>query len=303
MAMRVAVATMDCEDAPVTGFSNVHRAAIIRRYVNWYHGPRPGRPATLPSAVNEPDSAYDTGVVFDDVFHSACGSQKFAEQFPQMEDDALCKLFDECAQAAYAMRQSAGVSPAHRNSVFAVLPSISSPEGLRAACAAETTITHLHPEAIQTSIATALICRELVIGNSLGAAVQVAKLHVTEELTLKVLNEFPGAPPTDRGGRSPLVLGAALYFVANSTSFNDAITQSIAFAGPANYCPVLVGSIGGALYGSGIDVLPGIAGNEVGVLKEHLAHRECKGQHLVDIADVARRIGMLWPDEVEFSKR
>ena len=52
------------------------------------------------------------------------------------------------------------------------------------------------------------------------------------------------------GGFAPDVLGAALFFVRTSSSFADALERSIAFAGPSNYCPILVGSIGGARWGA-----------------------------------------------------
>ena len=45
-------------------------------------------------------------------------------------------------------------------------------------------------------------------------------------------------------------------------NFDESLGESIKFAGPTNYCPVLVGSIAGAIYGSDI------------VLKsKHLKHR------------------------------
>ena len=71
------------------------------------------------------------------------------------------------------------------------------------------------------------------------------------------------APP----GHGPYVVQAALYFLLNSDSLEDALLRSLGFAGNANYCPVLVvrvrmgigvrctadprsqGGLGGALYG------------------------------------------------------
>jgi hypothetical protein len=38
--------------------------------------------------------------------------------------------------------------------------------------------------------------------------------------------------------------------VGTSESLSGALERSIDFAGPANYCPVLVGSIGGARWGA-----------------------------------------------------
>jgi len=54
----------------------------------------------------------------------------------------------------------------------------------------------------------------------------------------------------NRGGFAPAVLAAAVHFVGSSDTFDTALDASLQFAGPANYCPVLVGSIGGARWGA-----------------------------------------------------
>ena len=56
------------------------------------------------------------------------------------------------------------------------------------------------------------------------------------------------------------MLQAAVYFVTANASFDAALAASLAFAGLANYCPVLVGAIGGARWGAR------------GIQAEHLAH-------------------------------
>src|SRR5207302_561242 len=55
--------------------------------------------------------------------------------------------------------------------------------------------------------------------------------------------------PGGNGGFAPDVLRAALHFVGTSASFAEALERSLAFAGPANYCPVLVGAVSGARWG------------------------------------------------------
>jgi hypothetical protein len=45
------------------------------------------------------------------------------------------------------------------------------------------------------------------------------------------------------------VLQAAVHFVTTNVSFDTALDATLRFAGPANYCPVLVGAIGGARWG------------------------------------------------------
>src|SRR5207302_11111495 len=81
--------------------------------------------------------------------------------------------------------------------------------------------------------------------------------------------------PGGNGGFAPDVLRAALHFLGTSGSFAEALERSLAFAGPANYCPVLVGAIGGARWGASavpqaalahVDILP-----RVGAAAEALA--------------------------------
>jgi hypothetical protein len=46
------------------------------------------------------------------------------------------------------------------------------------------------------------------------------------------------------------VLRAAVHFVAGDETFEGSLAESLTFAGPANYCPVLVGVIGGVRWGA-----------------------------------------------------
>ena len=71
------------------------------------------------------------------------------------------------------------------------------------------------------------------------------------------LNLFVGTPgmvyrvehPMPALKSGPDVLAAAVYFVGTNGSFDDALEEALQFAGPANYCPVVVGSIAGARWG------------------------------------------------------
>ena len=56
--------------------------------------------------------------------------------------------------------------------------------------------------------------------------------------------------PLSPGGFAPEVLRAVVHFVAHHHSFTDALGASLTFAGPANYCPVLVGAVAGARWGA-----------------------------------------------------
>jgi ADP-ribosylglycohydrolase len=73
--------------------------------------------------------------------------------------------------------------------------------------------------------------------------------------------------PGNNGGFAPDVLRAALYFVGTSACFAEALDRSLAFAGAANYCPVLVGAVAGARWGASavpqralahVAILPGV---------------------------------------------
>lgn len=67
------------------------------------------------------------------------------------------------------------------------------------------------------------------------------------------------------GGYAPDVLRAVLHFIGSSARFTEALERSLAFAGPSNYCPVLVGAVAGARWGASaippsalahVDILP-----------------------------------------------
>jgi len=56
--------------------------------------------------------------------------------------------------------------------------------------------------------------------------------------------------PGQRDGYAPNVLQAAIYFLNRHDSFESALMASMDFAGPSNYCPVLVGALAGARFGA-----------------------------------------------------
>ncbi|CAD7930373.1 unnamed protein product [Amoebophrya sp. A25] len=67
-------------------------------------------------------------------------------------------------------------------------------------------------------------------------ASKVGAAHITKKL--------------NRGGLCVDALRSALHFVALGSTFDHALQESITFAGPDNYCPVLVGAIAGARWGA-----------------------------------------------------
>lgn len=56
----------------------------------------------------------------------------------------------------------------------------------------------------------------------------------------------PIPPASHRGGHAPRCLADALWFVDRAEGFDAALDPALEFAGPENYCPVLVGAIAGA---------------------------------------------------------
>jgi ADP-ribosylglycohydrolase len=141
---------------------------------------------------------------------------------------------------------TAGCNPAHRSAPLAMAADIEDSR-LEEAARAECCLTHRHPLAADVAVAVVSLCRALIRGSDWANALRVAEASRLEE-TRQAFAVGSGAC-LSQGGYAPDVLRAALYFIDAATSFRDALEAAIAFAGPANYCPVLVGSIGGARWG------------------------------------------------------
>ena len=136
---------------------------------------------------------------------------------------------------------TAGCNPAHRSAPLAMLATLPD-SALPSAAIAEAALTHLRPLAGDVAAAVTVLCRALIRGRSWTDALSLAadgRLPETREA-------LTGGRDVSDGGFSPDALRAAVHFVDTSESLSAALERSIDFAGPANYCPVLVGSIGGA---------------------------------------------------------
>jgi ADP-ribosylglycohydrolase len=169
---------------------------------------------------------------------------------------------------------TAGCNPAHRSVALALLGSL--PDSLLGhAARAEAELTHVHPLAGDVAAATVRVCRALIAGRSWPEALSWGK----EDRLPETQHAFDEVSQSDlsRSGYAPDVFGAALWFVGNSQSLDEALRRSIQFAGPSNYCPVLVGSIGGARWG--------VEANA----KEWYAHHDAR--YLNRIRTVARALG------------
>ena len=133
--------------------------------------------------------------------------------------------------------KTAGCNPVHRSSPLAMLASIAD-DDLPACAMAEASLTHYDPVAGAVAASVNKLCRWLVRGDAFDVALRQCGACDGQE------------GPGNNGGFAPDVLRAALHFVATSACFAEALDRSMAFAGPANYCPVLVGAIGGARWGA-----------------------------------------------------
>jgi len=143
--------------------------------------------------------------------------------------------------------KTAGCNPAHRSSPLAMLASLAD-DDLPDCAITEARLTHHDPLAGDVAAAVTVLCRSLIRGAEWESALQ-RSVEGRQAQTSEALFYGQEGPGTS-GGFAPEVLRAAVYFVGSSSSFSEALERSVVFAGPANYCPVLVGAIGGARWGS-----------------------------------------------------
>ena len=166
------------------------------------------------------EGAFDTGPVSDKAFALIAAGMSVHEATAQVHQEFGGK--------------TAGCNPAHRSPPLSMLASIAD-EDLAACAMTEAALTHFDPVAGQVAASVNKICRALIR----GADWDIALRHSG------IVGE-----PGNNGGFAPDVLQAALYFVGTSSGFSEAMERSLVFAGPSNYCPVLVGAIGGACWGA-----------------------------------------------------
>lgn len=169
------------------------------------------------------EGAFDTGPVSDRAL------ELMAAGMPALE--ATVQVHRECGG------KTAGCNPAHRSPPLAMLAAIAD-ENLAACPMTEAHLTHHDPLAGEIAAAVNKLCRALIRGAVWQDAVR--------EMGSLASQEGPG----NNGGFAPDVLRAALFFVGTSACFTEALDRSLAFAGPSNYCPVLVGAVAGARWGA-----------------------------------------------------
>ena len=157
---------------------------------------------------------------------------------------------DIAAQRVHAEQRglTAGANTAHRATAIGCAGGIPDAHVADAA-RTEARLTHWHPDAAESSAATATIVRCMLRGATFEAAVSEAARVTTGLVHTLLSTNTPDRSPLSRGGYAPKVLEAAVYFTRSATDFPDAIGQSIHFAGMSNYCPVLVGAFAALRFG------------------------------------------------------
>jgi ADP-ribosylglycohydrolase len=185
------------------------------------------------------EGAFDTGPVSGRVLELIAAGMPYPEATAQVHRESSGR--------------TAGCNPAHRSSPLSMLGALAD-EDLSACAMAEARLTHQDALAGEVAAAVTRLCRVQIRGTPWHSAVRET-------------GNFAKARPDNNGGYAPDVLRAALFFVGTSACFTEALERSLTFAGPDNYCPVLVGAIAGARWGASaipqsalaqVDILPWI---------------------------------------------
>lgn len=188
---------------------------VLSRYLDWYCS-----------------GAFDTGPVASRVFALITKGT--------VPEDAVKMVHSDLKG------MTAGGNPAHRCGPLSMARFIDD-EALPSAAAREALLTHYDQIAGDVSAAVVVLCRQLILGSDWRKALELASVGRPEKtrraLRVAKRNEI------DPGGFSPNILAAAVYFLEKHDSLAGALDESFEFAGGANYCPVLVGAIGGARWG------------------------------------------------------
>jgi ADP-ribosylglycohydrolase len=218
-------------------------ADLLDRYLAWWR-----------------DGAFDTGPVSGRALELMAAGMSSSETSAQVHRE-----FDG---------RTAGCNPAHRSSPLAMLATLAD-DDLVSCAITEARLTHHDALAGDVAAAVTVLCRCLIRGVAWESAVQRSAEERQAETSAAMFSVRDG--PGTSGGFAPEVLRAAVYFVGSSFSFSEALGRSLAFAGPANYCPVLVGAIGGARWGSSAITAPALAHVDILPRVETCAHGLAKG--------------------------
>lgn len=142
---------------------------------------------------------------------------------------------------------TAGCNPVHRAFPLAAASFISEND-LANFAIDQASLTHYSKIAGDVAAACVILVRHLIKGESWQNAKQLACKKRMKETCDAILNTNKNKITPD--GYSIHVLNASIYFLDEYHNFQMALENSIKFAGNANYCPVVVGAIGGARWGA-----------------------------------------------------
>ena len=178
-----------------------NKSDLVKRYYHWWN-----------------TDAFDTGPTFAMVF------QKVSQGIP-IESASI--------QVNKALNgNTAGCGPAHRIAPLAAFKNIPTNKLVDYA-RQEAKITHYHPDAGNCSGLMALLCRYLMEGHSWDES----KDLVSQDENVKTTWINIQKANLNNGGYVLDVMHSAFHFLDREDSLNNSLT----FAGPANYCPVIVG--------------------------------------------------------------
>ena len=179
------------------------KSDLVNRYYHWWN-----------------TDAFDTGPTFAMVFQKVSRGVSIEE---------ASKEVDKQLNGA-----TAGCGPAHRIAPIAGYKNIPT-DSLVSIARAEAAITHYHPDAGNCSAIMALLCRYLIEGSTWNESKSIVSHNEDVKPTWIKINNAN----LNNGGYVFDVMHSAIYFSDRANSLENSLT----FAGPANYCPVIVGII------------------------------------------------------------
>eukprot|EP01095_Lingulamoeba_sp_RSL-Kostka_P017703 TRINITY_DN9385_c0_g1_i1.p1 TRINITY_DN9385_c0_g1~~TRINITY_DN9385_c0_g1_i1.p1 ORF type:complete len:296 (-),score=93.99 TRINITY_DN9385_c0_g1_i1:1361-2248(-) len=213
---------------------------VVQKYAHWFVGP-----------PFDTSTAFDTGNCFINVFSNLVDNREYSK----MKNPKLDIIFSANKIAKKYNMRSAGIGAAHRSVAIGCTNYDYDPDKLISDVREECEITHPNNLSILASITVNLIINKIISGEDFEESVNQTKQKLQEledfpnDDIVTITNSLEPGAVFDATGYAPRVLAAAFSFLRDSNNFDDCMADSLAFAGSPNYCPVICGSIAGAIYG------------------------------------------------------
>lgn len=192
--------------------------------------------------------SFDTGVVATCVFNLGLDGVSSNEAAAQVHEEL--------------QGQTAGCCPSHRAGVLAMSPWLSR-EQVQDAARVEAGLTHAHPAAAQCAAMMATECRHAIMDKPLT-------------------HDGCSTQPISPGGLASDAMRAALHFYVRARDPLATLAAAKEFAGPSNYCPVLLGALLGARHGASVF--------DDASLSHHPAER------IAEVRDISSKLADCWQD-------